>query len=319
MGASIEAAWFHADDGSELACYEAGNRQGPPVVLCGGLGGGFEIWRPLIERLADRFRLLGWDYRGLYRSPRPAGPEDCSIARHVQDLRALLRHCEVRAPVVVGWSMGVQVALELYRETPDLALGLVAIHGAAGRPFTTAFDSSLSERLAPGVLGALRSVGNGFSGIGPRLARAPFVARSFVWMGRRLGVMAPRLDLDRFREIGEAWTRLDLGVYADIFEELGRHDASDLLDRVRTPALLVAGERDRFTPAHLFERMAERMPDAGLEIIGGATHFGLIEYPDAISESVERFLAERLGLTREVPGAPAQRTGSDSARESSRR
>ena len=56
MSASIEAAWLYADDGSELACYEAGNRQGPPVVFCGGLGGGFEIWWLLIERLAEAQR-----------------------------------------------------------------------------------------------------------------------------------------------------------------------------------------------------------------------------------------------------------------------
>ena len=60
--------------------------------------------------------------------------------------------------------------------------------------------------------------------------------------------------------------------------------------------LVVAGARDRFTPAHRGERLARGLPDAELELLPDATHFGLLEHPEAIGRRVERFLAERLGL-----------------------
>lgn len=287
---------FRADDGTRLVSYEAGERRGPPLVLCGGLGGGFAVWRPVVERFGRRFRVLAWDYRGLYASERPRRQRSVAMRHHVRDLLALLRHKRVEAPVLVGWSMGVQLGLELHRSHPKLPRAFVGLFGTAGRPFETAFDAGVAPRVASGVLGALRVVGTRLRGVGPYLARAPGVARAFVRMGRELGMMAPSLDVAAFREIAEEWTRLDLALYADHFEALGRHDASDLLPRIHTPTLLIAGGRDRLTPPHLAERMARSMPDADFELLPDATHFGLLEVPDAIVTRMARFAEERLGI-----------------------
>ena len=264
-------------------------------MLCGGLGGGMRVWHALLERFAPRFRILAWDYRGLYASERPrrAGIE---LRDHVGDLLALLRHKRVEKPVLVGWSMGVQVALEVHRTHPELPRALVGLFGTAGRVLDTAFDSPLTARVVPGVLRVLRAVGTNFQSLGPRLARAPGFASGFVRAARSAGLAAPGLDVDAFRDIAEAWTRLDLALYAHHFDALFRHDAWDLLPEIRTPSLLVAGGRDRFTPPHLAERMAKTLPDAHFELLPDATHFGLIEEPDEIADAIARFAEERLGI-----------------------
>jgi pimeloyl-ACP methyl ester carboxylesterase len=280
-------------DGTELAWYEAGDRDAPPMVLCGGLGGGIRIWRPLVERFRDRFRLLAFDYRGLYGSSRAPHDGAYDLIHHVRDLVHLLDHAGVELPVLVGWSMGVQVALELHRDHPDRLAALVAIHGAPGRPLARAFDSELTERLAPFVFRLLRALGKSFGLVGPTLARTPIVVRSFVGLGQRLGCMAPNIDIAAFRDVAEDWTRLDLDAYARIFEAVGAHDATDLLPAIATPTLIVAGGDDRLTPPDLAEDMAAAMPNARLELVQGATHFGLIEYGDEINDAVERFVEQR--------------------------
>jgi pimeloyl-ACP methyl ester carboxylesterase len=295
-------------DGTRITYYAAGPRSAPALVLCGGLGGGVGIWRPFFDRLAGDFRLLSWDYRGLYDSEPAVEPAAYRMHHHVGDLLELLKCEEVESPVLIGWSMGVQVALELHRTHPDLASGLVAIHGAAGRPLESAFDSPLSAALSPWVLSLLRAVGPRFSWVGPFLTRRPAVVRGFVWSSQRLGVMAPEIDVPGFRDMAEEWTRLHLGIYADIFDALGDHDAADLLDRVRVPALVIAGGADRFIPPARSEQLAEALPDAELAVVPGATHFGLLEFPEEILGRVERFLVERLGLVRQGAGrrrAPA--------------
>jgi pimeloyl-ACP methyl ester carboxylesterase len=289
--------WFRASDGARLAWYEGGRADGPPIVFLSGLGGGFGIFEPLVRRFGARCRLIGWDYRGLYASERSRRGTRPSMTRHVRDLLALLRHAQVEAPILVGWSMGVQLGLELHRTHAKLPRALVGIHGTYGRPFDTAFDSRWTAVLAPRVLDLLARLPRERSArIGPRLARAPGVARGFTWLCRGLGVMSEQVDVDAFRAVAEEWTQLDFAAYAETFDWLARHDASDLLPKITTPTLLVAGGRDPFTPAHLARGMAGVMPDAELYLVPEATHFGLLETPDQIAERVADFLRRRLAL-----------------------
>src|SRR4051812_24863007 len=64
----------------------------PVVVLANGLGGPYLSWRAQIDALSPRYRLITWDYRGLYDSARPPREEEGAYAvdRHVRDLQAIL-------------------------------------------------------------------------------------------------------------------------------------------------------------------------------------------------------------------------------------
>jgi pimeloyl-ACP methyl ester carboxylesterase len=296
-----EAQRLTSWDGTDLAWYEAGDRDAPPMVLCGGLGGGVLMWRPLVERFRDRFRLISFDYRGLYQSSRAPHDGAYDLIHHVRDLVHLLDHTGAEAPVLVGWSMGVQVGLELHRDHPDRIAALVALHGTARKPLETAFDSGRTEQVAPYIFGLMRAVGKGFGAVGPTLTRTPIVVSSFVSLAQRLGWMAPNIDLPAFRDVAEDWTRLDLDAYARIFEAISAHDASDLLATIETPTLVVAGGADRLTPPALSQEMAEAMPDARLELVEGATHFGMIECGDEILDAVERFVTSLTDASAERP------------------
>ncbi len=99
------------------------------------------IWRPLFDHFASRFRLLCWDYRGLFGSGPAPDPAAYSFAHHLRDLVFLIERERLQSPLLVGWSMGVQVCLELHRTHPDQARAVIAIHGNHGLPLKTAFDS----------------------------------------------------------------------------------------------------------------------------------------------------------------------------------
>jgi pimeloyl-ACP methyl ester carboxylesterase len=292
----MRARRLRTGDGAELTWYEAGDPAAVPMVLLNGLGGGWLAWRPVIEHFGSRFRLLSWDYRGLYASGPAARLGHYSIHHHVRDLLALLEESRAEEPILLGWSMGVQISLELCRTHPGLPRGIVAIHGTAGRPLRTAFDWRFSEAVLGGALRAVGSAGRRLDGVLGFLADRRAVSDGVVRLGQRLGVMARRLDRDRFHEIAREWVRLDLAAYASIFGHLNEHDASDCLSQVSAPVLVVTGGCDRFTPHHLGRRLAESLPRADHHHLQGATHFGLFEYPSEIIDAVERFLRERLGL-----------------------
>ena len=55
-----------------------------------------------------------------------------------------------------------------------------------------------------------------------------------------------------------------------------------LLPRVEAPTLVVWGENDRIVPVSAGERIAAAMPDARLEVVGGAGHLPHIEKADVV-------------------------------------
>ena len=64
MPPPVEERRFVSFDGTAIAYQAVG--QGRPILLCNGLGGGWEAWSHQISSFRDRYRLLCWDYRGLY-------------------------------------------------------------------------------------------------------------------------------------------------------------------------------------------------------------------------------------------------------------
>ena len=279
-------------DGNPLEVYETGRADGPALILSNGLGGNIIAWRHFVRFFETDFRIISWDYRGLYKSgPAPEG-SNYSIPKHCEDLRAVLSHKGVTKPILVGWSMGVQVNLEFLRQDPEGALAMIAINGTYGRPFTTAFHTDALEGLAPSFFDLLKGHWEKLSWVRPYV-RQETIVRLFARALQTLGIAGHHLDMNVFVDLADEWVDHDIGIYAEIFDELARHDAGDLLSEIQIPTLLIAGERDRFTPAACSEHMLREIPDAELLEVEASTHFTPIEFPDLVQMRTRKFLQSR--------------------------
>lgn len=276
-------------DGTQLRLYEGGNPNGPPVVLVNGLGGNITTWRPLIRALEAEHHVLCFDYRGLFGS-MPAVNGDYSIESHARDLRHVLDTFGLERPLLVGWSMGVQVILEHLRTQPHRASGFVAINGTPGAPFRTAFDRNLHDEMHA-IFSVVKRHWRVARFVRP-FARDRRLVHLFIEVLKRVGLTSPAVDRELFYELGQEWIRLDLGIYSRIFHALADHDATDVLRSVRVPSLLVGGDKDLMTPLHRTQLMAAEIPGGELLVVPGGTHFSLVEYPERILPRVVRFLGQ---------------------------
>jgi len=68
-------------------------------------------------------------------------------------------------------------------------------------------------------------------------------------------------------------------------------DGRDLLARIRTPTLVVAGADDQVTPVALAEELARGIRGARLEVIPGAGHQAPLEQADRFNHLVASFAA----------------------------
>lgn len=279
-------------DGTELAYHVVG--AGPPVLLANGLGGSWRAWTHQIAYFQDRYRFVSWDYRGLYRSGAPPDRDAVSVEDQVEDARRVLDAEGIEQTAIFGWSMGVQVALELFRRAPDRVKLLVLINGVAGRPWETAFGVPKLGALIPHVLGAIRAVPSLAQSVTERVVQWP---ETVTW-AKRVGLAGQTLDEEIFAQLAGSFAELDMDLYMHTLERLGEHDARDLLDEVDVPMLVISGDRDLFTPRRAAEDMVQRVRGAELLVVPGGTHYVAVEYPELVNLRIEKFFRER-GYVRE--------------------
>src|SRR5262249_43599389 len=85
-------------------------------------------------------------------------------------------------------------------------------------------------------------------------------------------------------------THVDFPMFLRMLRAAGDHSAEDWLGEVDVPVLIVAGERDTFTPASLSTSMAERIPNAELLMVQGGSHVAPIEQPGLVGERIRAFI-----------------------------
>jgi pimeloyl-ACP methyl ester carboxylesterase len=107
--------------GSELTYRASGD--GPPVLLIHGTFGVLEVWEDVQDALAATHQVISYDRRGHGRSPN--GTSDMRI--HATDAAALIEHVAGEPAIVVGWSGGAAVAMELIRTRPEQVKAAVLI------------------------------------------------------------------------------------------------------------------------------------------------------------------------------------------------
>jgi pimeloyl-ACP methyl ester carboxylesterase len=85
-------------------------------------------------------------------------------------------------------------------------------------------------------------------------------------------------------------THVDFPMFLKMLRSAGDHSAEEWLSEVKVPVLVVAGERDTFTPAPLSTFMSEALPNAELFMVPGGTHVAAIEQPELVGARIKALI-----------------------------
>lgn len=253
-----------SSDGVEIAV-RVFEGQGPSVVLVHGWMMSGHVWDPLIERLQARgVRVVVPDLAGCGESDRAQG--SYSLDRFAKDVSAVIRACADDRPLLVGHSMGGQVAQLVAARDGDELGGLALINTVplAGLP------------LPDDAAGLFRSA-SGNRDVQGTILDLACVALSPDERTRLLDVAAT-VDDRCVAEALEAW--------------MGGGSVIELA-RIRMPTLVVATD-DGFLPAAFLQQaVADRIARASLVYLPGAGHYPAAERP---AETAALVLAFRAAL-----------------------
>jgi pimeloyl-ACP methyl ester carboxylesterase len=235
----------------------------PAVLLVHGAGMDHSVWALQSRALAAAgYFVLAVDLPGHGRSE---GEAIAGIEGLAQWLAALLDAAGVEKALVAGHSMGALAALELASSRPERVAGLVLVGAAAAMPVHADLIAAAWEEL-PAAIAMITSWG--FSA-DAALGGNPAPGLWFTGAGKRLlerskpGVLATDLAACDTYKGGEAAAA-----------------------RIGCPALVVAGEADRMSPAKAGRALAALIPDGAVRVLAGAGHMLMAERPEAVLRAV---------------------------------
>jgi 3-oxoadipate enol-lactonase len=247
-----------------IAWQERGS--GQPLLLIQGLGYARWSWEPVVPRLAESYRVLFFDNRGIGESDKPEGPYTARVM--ADDALQVLDEAGVEHAHVLGASLGGMIAQELAVAAPKRVDKLVLCCTTAGGAATVPMPQVTVDLFAEAAT------------LAPEVALRRFVENA----------LAPDAPAELVQEIFErrAANPLDpAGWQAQAAAGLG---FAGVDGAITVPTLLVTGTEDNVVDPRNSDVLAERIPGAELERIEGAGHLFFWEQPDAFVRILEGFL-----------------------------
>lgn len=242
--------------------------EGPPLLLIHGLGYARWGWEPVADGLAERFRVLLYDNRGIGESEAPPGPY--TVEQLAGDALRVLDDAGVERAHVCGTSLGGMAALQLALDTPARVDRLVLACTYAG---------GADVFPMPAVTGSLFEESAAWE---PELRYRAFVENA-------LRPRAPAATVDRIlahrlatAQPLEHWQWQAAAAFG--------FDVSGRLKELEAPTLVLTGTADNVVDPRNSELLASRIPGARLERFEGCGHIFMWDEPERFVRVVSEFL-----------------------------
>ena len=263
-----------ARSGDVRLAYEAAGEAGDVVLFIHGLAYDRAGWGPAPLLLADEFRIVLFDNRGVGESDAPPGPY--SVPQMAEDAVAVLDAVGAERAHVVGVSLGGYVAQELAVTRPERVDKLVL----------------LSTAVAAGE-GALPMPERGLDGF-TRFPQLPREEGLRLLVENSLGDHAVRERPELVDEVYryrldhapplEAWA-------AQAAAGAGFQHTSRPIEEIGAPTLVLHGGADAIVDPRNGELLAQRIPNARLETFPDRGHLAMWQEPEWFARELREFLA----------------------------
>ncbi len=237
------------------------------VLLLHGWGCSMKMMEPVAETLVKTHRTLLIDFPGHGESGRP--PEPWGVPEYAECIWQLLKKIDFIPCSVIAHSFGCRVAAWLETEHPGIFRKIVFTGAAGIRPEPTEKMKKRTARYKRlrkccGIIGKIPLFGS--------------------FADRLEGKLREKYGSRDYNALDEEMRKT--------FVKVISQDLTELYHHFQASTLLIWGDADTETPLWMAREMERRIPDAGLVILEGGTHFAYLEQLQRFNRIVQHFLKE---------------------------
>ncbi len=231
--------------------------EGDAVVMLHGWGANAQLFEPAAQVMAQKYSVYAPDFPGFGGTSEPA--DVWTVDDYTDFAVAFISALGLKKVILLGHSFGGRVIIKMAnRKDLPFEIDKIILTDAAGiKPEKS--DTQLKKEK--------------ISRIGGKLLK-PFP-----------GVLEKVQSMT-----GSADYRAASPHMRKILVNVVNEDLTDLLPGVKPSTLLIWGDLDTATPLSDGQKMEQMMPDAGLAVMHGCTHFAFLENPVLFANILRSFL-----------------------------
>jgi 3-oxoadipate enol-lactonase len=256
---------FVENQGAKIYWDEQG--QGAPILLIMGLGYPSGLWHRTRPVLAQKYRTVALDNRGVGLTDMPAGPY--SIATMASDAAAVQDAAGVFDAHVFGVSMGGMIAQEFALQYPARTRSLILGCTSPGGPSAVRAESKVADILMV----------RGMTLQQAREAILPYI----------YDAATPQEKIEEDLSLRTRWLPSMEGYMAQL-QGILAWEAYSRIAQITAPTLVIHGKSDALVPPGNGKLIAERIPGARLVLLEHASHLFLTDQTQAAHKEILEFL-----------------------------
>jgi pimeloyl-ACP methyl ester carboxylesterase len=259
---------------------ERHGERGRPMIFVPGLASGAWAWQGMVQQFKGEHVVYVVTPAGFNgRSAIEGEP----VAATRQALRDLIVTRSLKAPVLVGHSLGATLSISLAQDEPDLVGGVVAIDGLPVFPGTERIPKEQRPMMAAGIKAQMSGV-----------TKAMFDAQQKSYM-RTIG----SIDMSRADDIALMTSTSDPAAVTSYMAGALALDLRDKLPSIKAPVLVITPWFEPDTvqtnvsqaqKVEYYQSLMAGTPKLKVVPVSPARHFAMIDQPEQVAKAIRDFL-----------------------------
>jgi len=260
--------------------------QGFPILCLHGHPGNSQAMAVFTDHLSHHYQTITPDLRGYGKSKAPG---DFAMIDHLEDLTNLLEEQRINSCLVLGWSLGGILGLELALHSPDRIRGMILVATAA-KPRGSHPPISWQDNLYTAIAALVNIIYPGW-----------------LWNIETFGKRSLfRYLIQQHSEEAYQWiAKAAVPAYLQTSPQAKKalitamrqgYDRLPQLQKITCPCLVLSAEGDRHITAASSEETAAHLPCAQSYCYAHAAHLFPWELAPQVLRDIDKWLAAHTGI-----------------------